>query len=175
LYHDGLLVHTAMEEELRRLLLLMCGWPPGSGDLNPIEPFLSLTLRRVLQREPRSRSEFEELAREEWRKVATPERVSAAAEDFLPRLRLVRQLGGGDSAPYSVGYRLRDVEVRLLRRVHQPEVVFDDELDRRLRSLQFQLPGQWSAIGRLAGLGRVRAKNRIAFLRGWMALCASRI
>jgi hypothetical protein len=172
-YHDGLLVQTASAsvEALQELLLLMRGWPPWSSDLNPIEPFLALTLRRVLRRRPRCREEFEALAQEEWRKVATPERATAAAEDFVPRLRLVRQLGGGDSLPYSVGYRLRDVEVRLLRRVHRPEVVIDDELDRQLRAQQFQRPCQWTAIGRSTGLGRERVKNRIAFLLGWSRLC----
>jgi hypothetical protein len=175
-YHDGVLVHTAWEtvKVLELLMHLMRGWPPWSSDLNPIEPFLSLTLKRVLQRRPRWREEFEAMAREEWEKVATLERVSEAAEQFLPRLELVRQLGGGDSLPYSDGYRLRDVEVRLLRRVHQPEVVIDRELDERLRALTNDGDRRWTWIGRLTGLGRERVKNRIAFLTAWSFFYAHR-
>jgi hypothetical protein len=166
LYLDGSGPHVALPAvaELRRRLLLMRGWPAHSFDLNPIEPFLKLLMRRVLRREPRTRAELEEFAVEEWAKVATAERVSEAVGAFLPRLRLVRQLGGGDSGPYSEGHRLVAVQLELLRRVRASAPARVD--DQRLTALALTLrgPRKWHVVGRRCALSPSRVKHRAEFL-----------
>jgi transposase len=103
---DGATAHTSQDtiDALKKLCLLLPGWPPNSPDLNPIEMVWAIMKLRVKKLAPKTKEELMDVINTVWNEL-NQEMLDRMVLSFGRRLELVRRARGRSISPYLSSHR----------------------------------------------------------------------
>ena len=145
---------------------IVCGWPPNSPDLSPIEMMWSIIKYRINSYKeadrPKKIEDLKNAVKREWDSISI-EVVNKLVASFKKRLELCIQVGGR-SISHIIKYTRSTVPSNIVVAEEARPQRFTPELDESLMK-EYRIHGRaWTRIGRVVNMDPHLVKYRIVSL-----------